>query len=843
MKNFFCKYKYLLVAVVAAVITVTLLILFFSGGPKRELKKLIDQVNGYSAKEYSTALSEAIKIYENEEASDEDIESAITILKKAVISFERDASSSYYYDAVSVPGVQKWTEEDCVMHNVFSLSEISISKKCLIGEAQQSVAAKSANSNTFWIANANVTSSTIGGALFGDIFDGFHSELGTYDGIRIAITDKHGLYPEFPKDGVFELSLYGDPTLGGALPRFTATCKADKLNLFGGYILIPFSEMVSSWDENESFATIPYSTWYNGYTAFSVKLSGSKISKLNNGKLYISDFQLYTQKEIVPRDELESLISEAISLDKNKLFESKIDEIQTVCDNIGASKHSIDDAVIKIKEILLNLKNTDGVFNPNEIIANIGAVSPLHAEKNTNEVKLLMIGNSFSVNAYNYIQQIAKAEGVALTVANLNYGGCSLERHYSFFKNDSAVYGYSNSWGETKHEYTISEALADQDWDYISIQQVSGYSGLYDTAYQPYLHEIVTFLREREPGAEIIWHQTWAYQKTSDHSDFPKYDRNQDKMWTAIESSSKKAFEAEDLSFIVPSGKAFQIVRSTSIGDNLNSDGYHANKLGEYIAGYCFFSTVTGKLPSENAYKLDGVSDEDTKLMTDAVTQAVLEYGRANYSKSSAYYKLLRKFTSLPFISLDAVAAIGDTSSTELSAFVSTTKALMHDRSVVSSIGKNDVSFLSEQGYSQFFNGTPDSETFENRHVTVGGVHLIALNLESGNDAYSAKTIAWLDSELAKIETAYPVFVATAVPVAEGSEISTVFKKYESIVSLSGYDGETLQKLDGFTAFNVGDLTSNDATASLISVDKNGNVRFRVVSVSGNEQWYHISSK
>lgn len=81
------------------------------------------------------------------------------------------------------------------------------------------------------------------------------------------------------------------------------------------------------------------------------------------------------------------------------------------------------------------------------------------------------------------------------------------------------------------------------------------------------------------------------------------------------------------------------------------------------------------------------------------------------------------------------------------------------------------------------------------------------------------------------------------MPVAEGSEISAVFKKYESIVSLSGYDGETLQKLDGFTAFNVGDLTSNDATASLISVDKNGNVRFRVVSVSGNEQWYHISSK
>ncbi len=845
MKNFIQKYKYLLIATVAALITVTLLFFFFSGNAKKELQKLIDKVEAYNEPLYSTVLSHANKACENPNATDDDIKQATELLKKAIASFEKERESQYYYDALSVPGIQKWTDDDCDMHNVFSVSDISISNKCLVGEASQSLNVKKLDSSTFWVSNANVTGGSSGGAMFGNIFDGFHSQLGAFDGVRIAVTDKYCLTPELPENAVLEFTLFGDPTVSGSLPHFTVKYRAEDIKFFGGYILLPFEDMVSSWDENESFATIPYANWYNGYTAFSLKLSGSKIASMNKGGLYISDIQLYSQKQILPRQELASLIEEAESLNKNGGFEEKLSKLRAVRDNVKANKNDIESAMRDINEIILCLKNTNGTFDSESTVANIGVISPLRAEENSGEIKLLMIGNSFSVNAYSYINQIAQAEGVNLTVANLNYPGCSLERHYRFFMNDADEYGYSRSWGENIYNYSISKALADQEWDYISIQQVSGYSGLYDTSYQPYLSEIVSFLRENEPQAEIIWHQTWAYQKTSDHSDFPKYDRDQEKMWQAIESSSKKAFEAEKLSFIVPSGRAFQIARSSAIGDNLNSDGYHANSLGEYIAGYCFFSTVTGKLPSENAYKLEGVSDGDIELLKSAVTQAVKEYGCANYSKSSAYYKALKKFTTIPFVTLDAVAAVGELSASDISAFVNTTNALLpSEQSFVSSISKNDISLKGEPGYSQLFNATSDSEGFSNRHISAGNIHILALNFEKGKDEYSSDTLTWLTSELEALKSNYPVFVVTPYPITDGSELASILKNHGNAISLSDYGEKQVTKRDGFTAVSVGDLCAQTPTASLISVDSKGNVRIRFFDISSEkEEWHFIDAK
>ena len=44
-------------------------------------------------------------------------------------------------------------------------------------------------------------------------------------------------------------------------------------------------------------------------------------------------------------------------------------------------------------------------------------------------MKVLAIGNSFSEDATRYLHDIAKADGVALEVANLYIGGCPLDRH------------------------------------------------------------------------------------------------------------------------------------------------------------------------------------------------------------------------------------------------------------------------------------------------------------------------------------------------------------------------------------------------------------------------------
>ena len=58
-------------------------------------------------------------------------------------------------------------------------------------------------------------------------------------------------------------------------------------------------------------------------------------------------------------------------------------------------------------------------------------------------LKILAIGNSFSVDAMEYLYQIAKNAGVEeIILGNLHYASCDLTKHYAFSSRDSAEYVY-----------------------------------------------------------------------------------------------------------------------------------------------------------------------------------------------------------------------------------------------------------------------------------------------------------------------------------------------------------------------------------------------------------------
>lgn len=63
--------------------------------------------------------------------------------------------------------------------------------------------------------------------------------------------------------------------------------------------------------------------------------------------------------------------------------------------------------------------------------------------------------------------------------------------------------------------------ILDEDWDYISLQQVSGKSGLYET-YNPYLPNLIKYVEGLATNTEmkLMLHQTWAYASNSTHADF-----------------------------------------------------------------------------------------------------------------------------------------------------------------------------------------------------------------------------------------------------------------------------------------------------------------------------------
>ena len=96
-----------------------------------------------------------------------------------------------------------------------------------------------------------------------------------------------------------------------------------------------------------------------------------------------------------------------------------------------------------------------------------------HANNDT--IKVLAIGNSFSQDAVEqYLHELGEAEGITMIIGNMFIGGCSLERHVQNIRNNAPAYAYrkvekDGEKTETR-SMTIEKALADEKWDYISVQ-------------------------------------------------------------------------------------------------------------------------------------------------------------------------------------------------------------------------------------------------------------------------------------------------------------------------------------------------------------------------------------
>ena len=216
-------------------------------------------------------------------------------------------------------------------------------------------------------------------------------------------------------------------------------------------------------------------------------------------------------------------------------------------------------------------------------------------------MKILSIGNSFSEDAHAYLHKVAKERGEDLYTVDLAIGGCSLERHYKNISENLKAYLISTNGSEWEKDLvTIEEIIKNDIFDVVTLQQVSGYSGIYEN-YQPYLNEIISYVRKYQPNARLYIHRTWAYEIDSTHSDFPKYDCDQAKMYKAICDTTDKIANEVGVDIIL-SGTVIQNLRERvpefdykNGKDSLCRDGFHLSNYGRYAAALTWFATLTGK--------------------------------------------------------------------------------------------------------------------------------------------------------------------------------------------------------------------------------------------------------
>lgn len=222
-------------------------------------------------------------------------------------------------------------------------------------------------------------------------------------------------------------------------------------------------------------------------------------------------------------------------------------------------------------------------------------------DKEKKSMDILSIGNSFSQDAQRYLNKIAAADGVTLTTYNLYIGGCTLYKHFKNMLSEQKAYALEMNGTNTRFYVSLKEALLNREWDVITVQQASHLSTDYDT-YQPYLDELVAYIRKYVPKAKIAVHQTWAYEQESRRLHEVMNYGDYKEMLCDVVASYQKAAEQVKADYLIPSGEVFGAMLENGV-ERVHRDGFHASRgLGRYALGLVWYRILTGRDILENTF-------------------------------------------------------------------------------------------------------------------------------------------------------------------------------------------------------------------------------------------------
>lgn len=197
----------------------------------------------------------------------------------------------------------------------------------------------------------------------------------------------------------------------------------------------------------------------------------------------------------------------------------------------------------------------------------------------TDTLRVLSIGNSFSLDALSYVPFIMKAVApeVYLKIGVMYIGAGSLEDFNNALDTNGFRYYWSygaQPWDE-RVNVSMAEIIDSQPWDVITLQQMSSLSRDYST-YQPYLNQIIAWLDSHDSnGHERGWLITPSYP---DGLDRLAPDTTSVQMFERIVESVQCVQRDTGIELLLPCGTAIQNARTTPL-DSLGNFGH----LFEYL--------------------------------------------------------------------------------------------------------------------------------------------------------------------------------------------------------------------------------------------------------------------
>ncbi len=447
--------------------------------------------------------------------------------------------------------------------------------------------------------------------------------------------------------------------------------------------------------------------------------------------------------------------------DSNVVLDSQCSDIT------GEGNTDTADITLLIKMILFNQVelSCDHIYeNDTPMTSRCVLCGELEEDYMPKSIKILAIGNSFSDDATEHLWNIFNAAGVEnIIVANMYIGGCSIDTHNYNVTNDLGAYeyrkntsGYIVNTSGTK----ISTALADEDWDIVTMQQASGFSGKPDSYSN--LSNLISYVRARvSSDCKFYWHMTWAYQ--SGYSGLSSYNNDQMTMYNSIcNTVNEKVIPLDVYESIIPSGTAVQNLRTSYFGDTLTRDGFHMTyDYGRYLTGLTWFATLGGDFE-----KINWVPNNYMVYDLPAIKEAVRNALKSKYAVTNSSYN------EKPTLS---DAQIFDVYGKNINAY----SLLSLDETVCgywnSTETNNHSILITSASNSQYFIGT---KTFTKEELPVGSIIIV----DSG---YQYRPDGWLT--FGQVNTATrPSNVSTNVVIVDNAWWGSFTRRAFNISKLSG---------------------------------------------------------
>ena len=270
-------------------------------------------------------------------------------------------------------------------------------------------------------------------------------------------------------------------------------------------------------------------------------------------------------------------------------------------------------------------------------------------------VSILTIGNSFSRNATNHLDDLALAGGHTLIHNSLVIGGSSFQVHADKTKTEGKARLYTNG------QDLIGNLTADK-WDYVTIQQASIKSHDFAT-YQPYAGILRDLIVKHAPQAKLLIHQTWAYRvddpRFAVKEPKPGEPKTQEEMYRSLTAAYDK-LAAEFGAKIIPVGDAMftadtdakwgfkpvsgfdpKTAKKPELPDQTHSlhfgwrwstkegktslgmDGHHANLAGEYLGACVWYEVLFDESAVGNSYIPKGFDAAYARFLQETAHKAV----------------------------------------------------------------------------------------------------------------------------------------------------------------------------------------------------------------------------